>query len=739
MSPSGPNIATVGTSVAGSGIAWVNPNDVGSTSSFATNTTTSSNVVCNPLNATGFNFNLPPTAIIDGIEITYNRYIAVGVTGNFFLQLLKAGSVAGNYVQDGGATNTATLLSEGGPTNLWGATWLYSDINNANFGLEIVFNETHGDFGEVFVNDVTITVYWHTAPALVNKRVLYQVFNSAGQYLGLLPNVTSPFTYSHDINTSGTQTTITCAVSVDSAGIPVTTIDTESGSQITDESGNDLYTERTPDVAGDSNTDILFKNGNKILIYEIDYWHPNGQLRFRGEINRWEAQIGTGNDQIKLLCYSDGSDMNNKVVTGGTTLDQSQTSQNTGYSLQSTSSGKENSFNFPGQSFIPANALLTAVSLLIANTSGAVDITVSVYSGIGTGLIGQVTQTVSVGSTPTEIQFIIPAVAVTVGATYFFGVTIGANQSATVYYDNSNVYANGSMYVEEYSGGGGTEAWNITPSGTVSTNSDLYFKTFYGGNSTTVSYSSVDPSNMFIDIVDRYNSGGGKMTASSATVPLTGLSTTYTFVVASVLEGIQEALALAPADWYWVGDLGSDVLTFQPASSATTHTLIKGKHIASINIISTIENIVNTLYFSGGIPSGGTQNIFAIYTNSSSVNAFGQRLDRQSDNRVTIQATADAIGNSSVGNTSPEQYQTQVVVQYPSYDITLFKPGDMINFAGFGTFVDKLSLQIVRVEYKTDQVTLTLGIQPPRQQIQVQQTLDGLVAQQTIANPPTPA
>lgn len=740
MSTSGPNIATVGSSVSGSGIAWVNPNYVGSTSSYATNTTTISNTVANPLNATGFDFAIPSSAIIDGIVVTYNRYMATGVTGDSTLYLLKAGTVAGTGKFDGiWPTSTAAIATFGSSNDLWGATLTPSDINNSNFGVQIDFAVTHGDFGQVNVNDVTITVYWHTAPALVNYRALYQVFDSKGNYLGLLPNVSSEFTYSQDINTSGTQTTIECAVSSDTAPTPVTTIDTETGIAITDESGNDLYTERQPDIVGDSNSNILFKNGNKVKIYEVGYYYPNGKLRFSGEISRIEANIGSGNDTIKLVIYSDGADMNNQIITGGATLDQSQTSQNASIAIY-TETGKLNSFQNVGQTFIIGTGItnLAAITIMV-NTGGVtMPITVSVSDTPGSAVLTSVTQNVNTSS-PTAVQFFLqPAITVTAGQSLFFGVSCNNSTGATIYYDNANPYTSGAMYEQSYGGGGGGGGW------TEEASYDLYFQTFYGGDETTVSYSNYGLEAMVLDIIDRYNSKGGLITASSATVPSdSGLTITYDFVVSTVLEGIQEALALAPAAYFWTVDLATDVLTFLPNDQATQHTLIKGQHISNINMVLTIENIVNTLFFSGGIastgvPSAGSTNIYSMYQNAASVAAFGQRIDRQSDNQVTVQATADAIGNSAVANTGPEQYQTQVEIPYPNFDITLFKPGDICNFAGFGNYIDKLSLQVVRVDYKPASVVLTLGLMQPRQQLQVQQILDGLIAQETQYNGSTP-
>ena len=72
-------------------------------------------------------------------------------------------------------------------------------------------------------------------------------------------------------------------------------------------------------------------------------------------------------------------------------------------------------------------------------------------------------------------------------------------------------------------------------------------------------------------------------------------------------------------------------------------------------------------------------------------------------------------------------------------DLTTLKPGLVIGFNGFGTFVDQLLLQIVRIDYTPEYATLTLGIMPKRMSLTLQQITKGLLAQETIANPTSPS
>lgn len=73
-------------------------------------------------------FALPSTAVVKGIEVE-TKAMTVPNT-KIKLQLVKAGVLAGEakLIFDN------EVLKAGGPSDLWGATWAYSDVNAATFG-----------------------------------------------------------------------------------------------------------------------------------------------------------------------------------------------------------------------------------------------------------------------------------------------------------------------------------------------------------------------------------------------------------------------------------------------------------------------------------------------------------------------------------------------------------------------------------------------------------------------------
>lgn len=92
------------------------------------------------LYATNFGFSIPSGNTINGIAVaaTYQN----GGT-DYTTKLLKAGSLVGSNLATGATSPTsATIVTWGGSSNLWGTTWTYSDINNSSFGVAFAINIT---------------------------------------------------------------------------------------------------------------------------------------------------------------------------------------------------------------------------------------------------------------------------------------------------------------------------------------------------------------------------------------------------------------------------------------------------------------------------------------------------------------------------------------------------------------------------------------------------------------------
>lgn len=677
---------------------------------------------------TDFDYAIPDDAIIDGVEI-YVDGSNTGCYGEIYLQTdTDTGTGA-----DVGALNQ----TYGAPDDLWGLTLTPADVNHVNFGGNIWLNDVSGGDGIASVDYIEITVYWHynfdVAPADVPKRYLYKVFRDS-IYLGNLPNVTSKFGYSQDINSVGSSISVECGTSIDIAPLESDRIVTEAGDPIITEDDQYIYTEKqsTNFALGDSDAPALFQNGNRVLVYEYSYYYPNGKLMFSGSINRLDADIGSTN-KVTVLILSDGLDLDNYIARGSPfsyTSDVSQTAS-TNY-VTVTQDSKGAGWNRYGQSW-RTGASVTNIGQIRVRLQGTATVTIYVYDNVNGNLISQVSKSVNAASA-TNVDFALPILAdANSSDEYFFAIGVNAGQSIRVYRSTSNPYSGGQMYNSSYSGGSGGGSYSAV------SGSDLYFVTYYGTPTTTATYTSKDPSTgMLVPIVDDYNLRGGLVTTTDDSIDATGLSLTYTFNTNTVLEAINKARELSPEDYYYYVDLGTSVLNFkQFSSSEVDFVLIKGRHIDSVKFSLSIENVKNYLLFSGG-ETGGV-NLYREYQDDESIGNYGVRLDRKSDNRVTVAATANVWGSSYLDENSSEQYHTTVTIPDRTMDITLIKPGMIVTFAGFGTFLDNLVLRVVRLQYSPDKVELSLGILPKRIMDELEKNRRGLLAEQTIANPSAPS
>lgn len=671
-----------------------------------------------------FGFDLPDFAVIDGIEI--------GVTG----------SNTGCFGSIGLLSETADVAAlnqtYGSPTDLWGESSIApADINDSSFGPSVNLSDVSGGDGTAEISLVQITVYWHidlAAPESdVATRIDYKVYANDGTFLGLLPKVTSKFGFSQDINSAGAAVEITCGKFVKNE-VTVSPLLTEAGDPILTESDLPILATSTDLVIapGASPDKAIFKNGNRVKVWLYNRYYPNGKLIFSGQVNRVGFKYGGADASVKLTVYSDGLDLNNFIARGypfSYTTDVSQTSQN-GY-VTVTQSSKGGMWQRYGQTWQTGGSV-TNVGAIVLKLQGTATVTLSVYDNVNGNLIGSVSRSVANGSAA-DVQFEMAALlAVASSDEVFMTVSVNPGQSIRVYrHSSSATYANGSMYSSSYSGGSGGGSY-------FETTGDFYFITKYGTPTTTATYSTDDPvTDMAHGILLDYNSRGGYITERD--FEATGLSVTYTFVVATIFDALKKVLELSPTGYYHYIDLGTAEIDIKQMSSTPDFTVVRGRHINELNLALTIEQVKNYLLFSGGETAG--VNLYRDYSDPESASAFGLRTATQSDNRVTLSATADAIGESFIEENGDEEQETNLIVKDEHVDITQFIPGKTIGFKNFGNFIDGMVLQIVRREpnFSDGTSTLTLGRLPIRLNDRLQAINRGLQNQQTINNPSAPS
>ncbi len=745
MSPTGPFYAGSAVSASGANGAWTNPsNATGAPDAvYASGNISGAGSQTNSLQLTNFGFNIPSTAIIDGIYVEFDRYGVNAETNS--IQLLAAGSGAGTIhgAQNGSGgyadvwpPSSESFVGYGGSSDLWGAAWTPSQINNSSFGVAIQVLNTHGG-GTAFIDAVRITVYWHTAPIAIpqQKYYLYKVFDSqSGAYMGNLPKPSSDFIITQDINTAGAQITVIVPVAADTSAQSTSILTDDNGNALTDENNNTLTDDGVQPPTGIGTSGALIRDGNRIQVWEYGYYHPNGICMFRGIIERHEDNFGgdTGDESVRILVYSDGQDLDKFMILSQPNADQSQTTVNSTYLLNFAS-------NSPalGQSITPGTGVTGVARIrlqmaavknnspivtmsLYASRAGVTNLSRSLSSATPDATALQVISSTTAQTYDFIFQYTFPA-----GFSGYYTIMLSCTdiQGVNVSYQNTAIY------------GGGTI---ISP--TVSTG-DLYFITYNNSASTNPLYSTIDPSNMLLSVIGNY---GGRITASPLTVQATGLTIpSYQFNTSTVYSGIQNILTLAPNGFYYYVDLGQNLMYFQRANTNADFVLTKGVHINKLTVVSTIEYVTNAVYMIGGpdpnSPATPKLSIYTFDSDAASIALYGQRAQIHTDSHIIDAGTAHIVGQNIIAANKYEQYQTTVTVLDKTMDTTLLVPGKIIGFNGFGTYVDGLLAQIVHRDYSPDSVTLQLGILPKRISVTVERVVRGLVALSTVNNAPAPS
>lgn len=133
-------------------------------------------VISHYLKATNFSFDIPTDATINGINVQVMRGFEDGgdqSVEDHSVKIVKGGSILSfenkastadwpeaSYDDDDGWEDMA-YQSYGSKTDLWGTTWLYSDINSSGFGVVISAQEGSTESGGVArIDHIRITVYY---------------------------------------------------------------------------------------------------------------------------------------------------------------------------------------------------------------------------------------------------------------------------------------------------------------------------------------------------------------------------------------------------------------------------------------------------------------------------------------------------------------------------------------------------------------------------------------------------
>ncbi len=180
---SGANDASVGT------VAWSNPGNI-ATAGVATYTAATS--ISNYLKGFNYGFTIPPGSTIDGIEVIIRRSITAGVANDDGIRIVKGGAISATNRSAGALWSSGALadVTFGSPSDLWGETWSYTDINASTFG--VVFSLATAGVSPATVDSISIKVYYSAGSIL---DAVGSMGNPASAWLRIMRKCTNALLY----------------------------------------------------------------------------------------------------------------------------------------------------------------------------------------------------------------------------------------------------------------------------------------------------------------------------------------------------------------------------------------------------------------------------------------------------------------------------------------------------------------------------------------------------------------
>lgn len=558
---------------------------------------------------------------------------------------------------------------------------------------------------------------------------IFKIYRN-GAFIKALDNVISPFRYSQAINEPGVELIIELGNDLEDTGGELTQdfLVDENDDNIIDENSDFIL------IASDTQfTDIPIELGNRIKVTEVSDYNPEGTVVFNGIISKWK--YNTDGNNIILTCLSDGVQLDNYIFSE---LNNNGAINSETYNATLTATGGTVDIDTDSiaQTFTPgSNLTVNSVSIVISGSSymtgGNPPDTFYTYADIAVVVGTPDTPGSTLGSvraqiaTTTQLQtFAFPApISLLSGTSYFIQATpryARWGASITVSYDNTNPYAGGVLYS---SIDGGT-TWSAV-------GGDMAFRINADPGQLTPAFLSTPPSTILRTALDLFKSQGGRVSYDEDSIDDVSAQASYQFILATYLEVAEVVRKLSPGSYYWYIDLSTNIFHFHPKHIVEDHTFIVGKHVESLEIEKSLENVKNIVYFSGGDDGSGT-NLLKLTTSDSSIAQYGQWLERISDNRVTREDSATLISDNAIQEPS---YNTVLKIPASAYDLTTIYPGEVVRIANTNILISSLLLQIIRIDRSADMAVLYLDTFIPLINQRVETLKKALDKLETVNNP----
>ena len=203
---------------------------------------------------------------------------------------------------------------------------------------------------------------------------------------------------------------------------------------------------------------------------------------------------------------------------------------------------------------------------------------------------------------------------------------------------------------------------------------------------TTITYTDVDPSTIFKDIIDKFiMNEDGELGYDLTDVDSAGVTVSYTFNTNTYREALDTVIALSPAGYYFRVEPNGKV-AYKAKSNEVIHSFNVKKEVRVLRPEKNIEDFFNEVYFIGG-DTGGGENLFRRSVRATSIDQYGRKVRKIVDGRTTTAATADSIASRFLDEKDTVARRTQVTVvdsngrigSTSGFDIESIKIGETIQ------------------------------------------------------------
>ena len=478
---------------------------------------------------------------------------------------------------------------------------------------------------------------------------------------------------------------------------------------------------------------LLLENDEVLLLESSG---PGGLDLFTGYLSSWEADWGE-TDDVKVNILSQSNELNNIPLM---TADVSAVTSDTKVGELGLAGGGPSDYVMHGQTFtLGSTKKISRITLKGRRWGGLSTVkmprlSLQLYNGTPTSLGAIIDTTFADVTSMTDdtINLVFNTPLTLAAGTYCFLLDsdeskTGGNVTYPITLQSGTSYGSGAAYY--IIGGGG---W------TVNTGVDLIFTVWEAGGNTTVPMNSMDPTNMFRAIIDYAQTQGAKVRYELEDMPPTNTIVSYTFKGNTIKEAFDKALELLPADWGYRYDFGTNRLSIFARPTVATHTATLGNNIVKFKLKRSIEKIINDVFFSGGQVTAGV-NLFIRVSDPASIAQWRRGLAKLSDNRVLIEATARILAQVAVDRSNGPQYSGSLTLGNTDFPLEEVRVGELIDYSGFGSFVDDLGLQLMSRTYNTDTISGNLETLPAKVAKRIEDIKRNLDQQEQENNPVSPS